>query len=149
GIRACARLALAERGDKAVGPEAEKLLAGGTVVRAFDRAALEVCLALLGDPKYLKAEHFKLASFTVGHAALKAIERFGGREGMDILINAGLDHFFASVGEEAVLVVQRLTGERWFKERENERPSWHTKEIKAWWKENRAKFLEKHRSQRK
>lgn len=83
-------------------------------------------------------------SGTIGHAALKAIEGFQGREGMDILMDPALDHFFASVREEAVLVAERLTGQRWYLRRPNERADWHIKEVKEWWKQYRESFLREH-----
>jgi len=144
GIRASAWLALARRGED-VRADAKGLLAAGAVEFAEDRAALEICLALLGDSGFIKAEHFKIESYTIGLAALEAIEKFEGREGMDVLVDAGMAHPWAAVSEEAVLVFQRLTGQEWFKDRENERPSWYEKDAKAWWKANREKFLEEHR----
>ena len=144
GIRTAAYLALARQEKKEIAVEIQKHLANGDFERPEDRAALEICLALLGDPQFIKAEHFKFFSGTIGHASLAAIERFGGREGMDVLFEAAMGQGFASVREESVLAAERLTGEQWFLRRPNERAEWHIKEARAWWKANRERFLREH-----
>jgi hypothetical protein len=85
GIRAGAALALSLRGDQKIKPEITKSLAKSQTKQ--DIAAFEICLALLGDPKFLKKEHFKLESYSIGYAGLEAIERHKGKNGhMEILI---------------------------------------------------------------
>ena len=58
GLRTGAALVLVQRGDTSIKPEIERMLRENQAQP--DRAALEVCLALLGDPAYIKVEHFRL-----------------------------------------------------------------------------------------
>jgi hypothetical protein len=143
GIRASAYVALAMRGAADAKPEIEKLLAN-TKDRS-NRAALEVSLAFLGDPNFIKADHFKIPSYTIGLAAIQAIEKFEGREGMDVLVDAGFEHPWAAVNEEAILAFQRLTGQVWCKDPQHERASRYSKDAKQWWQENGAEFIKKRR----
>src|SRR5262245_784504 len=110
GLRARAALFLALEGDDSIKPDVNRLLPR-TKVKA-DVAALEVCLALLGDPSYLKPDHFRLESFCIGLAALKAIERYKGAHGMEALVKGGIHHPWGRVNDEALLTFERITGKK-------------------------------------
>jgi tricorn protease-like protein len=110
GLRAGAALALVLRGDKSVKSEIERMLPRARAKP--DVAALEVCLALLGDPSYVKTEHFRLGSYSIGLAGLKAIERFQGKHGMEALVKGGIRHPWAYVRDEALLTFERITGRK-------------------------------------
>jgi hypothetical protein len=147
GLRADAYLALAKLGDRGVKDEVERLLPGVPKGGA-DRAALEVSLALLGDARFVKSEHFTIPSFRIGFAAIQAIEKFGGREGLDALVEGGINHPWAAVNKEAALAIQRITGQTWFKNPENEMAWDHRKDIEKWWRENGAEFVRKQRAKK-
>jgi hypothetical protein len=122
GIRATAALLLVQLGEKNLTDELKRDLAVCKVKE--DRAAYEVSLSLLGDPAYLKADQFKLMSFTIGNAGLEAIERFKGEHGLEALIEGGIHHPWAAVQHEAINVFQRITGRNWGDE-----------QIESWWAE--------------
>jgi hypothetical protein len=136
GLRASAAVGLALRKVKDMKSEVEKLM--GQAKDAPDQAALQVALALFGDADQLRAEHFKLHSYTIGLGAIRAIERFRGAHGLDLLVEKGMDHPWGAVREEAELAVQRITGQEW-PERNREDA------IKAWWKEHGAAFVQQQR----
>ena len=147
GLRGTAYVGLARQGDESIREEVTKLLA--EVPAGPDRAALEVCLALLGDAKFIKANHFRFQSYVIGYAAIQAIEKFGGREGVDVLVKAGIDHPWAAVNKEAALAIQRITGQTWFKNPESEMAWDHSKDIEKWWEEHGANFVEARRSEKR
>jgi hypothetical protein len=99
GIRTGAALSLAYLGDASIKAEVEAMLR--QVKDPADVAALELCLALLGDRAYLKVEHFRLRSFTIGFAGLEAIERYQGQPGMEALVGGALQHPFGLVSAKA------------------------------------------------
>ncbi len=68
--------------------------------------------ACLGDPSYLKPDHFRLKSFSIGRAALKAIERYQGAHGMEALVKGGIHHPWGRVRDEALLTFERITGKK-------------------------------------
>jgi hypothetical protein len=103
-----ALLALAEAGDSKVKTELEKRLANADDIDPSDRAAMEIGLVMLGDPSFIRAEHFELASYTIGNAAIRAIERFDGKHGLQVLENAGTHHPWAFVSREAEKALDRL-----------------------------------------
>jgi len=109
GLQAGAALALAQRGDDSIKAEVQKRLAGAR--SKTDVAAYEVCLALFGDPKQIKAEHFRLRSYSIGLAGLTAIERFKGEHGMDALAKGAIHHPWAHVRDEALKTFTRRTGQ--------------------------------------
>jgi hypothetical protein len=140
-LQATALLALAGRRDPGAKAEIEERL---SKAGAQDRTAYEVALALLGDPNYVKNDNFATESHAVALGAIRAIEQFQGAHGMDALIEAGLDHPWAAVRNEALLAVQRLTGQEWHKDSDRRQAGAYGDEAKAWWKENRKEFLAKH-----
>jgi WD40 repeat protein len=109
-LRAGAALSLVMMGDDSIKPEIEKLLPQ-TKDRP-DAAALEICLALLGDPSHVRAEHFRLQSYSIGLAGLEAIERFKGKQGMEALVKGGIHHPWGHVNDEALLTFERITGRK-------------------------------------
>jgi hypothetical protein len=139
GLRGVAYLGLAKLGDASIRRELEKHLAD--VPPGADRAALEISLALLGHPKYIKAEHFKFDSYVLGYAGVQAIENFRGREGLDVLIEAGADHPYANVRGEACQAIDRITGQAW---------KWDDdgKALKAWWREHGTEFVKQRRAEK-
>lgn len=139
GLRAGACLELARSGDVSVKPLLEAHLKTPRITS--DRAAAEVSLALLGDATALKLEHFKLNSYSIGLAGLEAIEKFGGREDMELLIKGGLDHPYAYVRMEAVLTAERITGQKWYMGERSERPDWHLDKVRAWWAKEGVAFV--------
>jgi hypothetical protein len=141
GLQATALLTLAARREPTVKNEIERRL---TASSGQDRTAYEVSLAVLGDPSYVKRENFDTESYQVAFAAIRAIEQFEGREGMDVLFEAGLEHPWAAVRNESLLAIQRLTGQAWYKDDDRNQPGNFAKEAQAWWKQNRDEFLAKH-----
>jgi WD40 repeat protein len=110
GLRVGAALALVLRGDKSIRPDIEKMLR--QVKEKPDVAALEICLALLGDPSYIKTEHFRLESYSIGLAGLEAIERHGGKHGMEALVKGAIHHPWGYVNDEALRTFERITGRK-------------------------------------
>ena len=90
GLLAQAALGLALRGLAGVEDRIHEMLRGEPTW--MDRAALEVALAALGDPSYLKRQHFIFGSYTIGYAALRVIEMYGGEYGMEALVHGALEH---------------------------------------------------------
>lgn len=146
GLRTNAYLALAKQGDKEVKGEIEELLP--RVPEGTDRAALEVSLALFGDPKFIKRDHFKFASYRIGFGAIQAIESFSGREGLDVLVEAGIEHPWYAVDAESILAVQRITGQVWCKNPDRERVYNYRKDVEKWWRESGAEFVKKRRAEK-
>ena len=138
GLKWMAYLALALRGDETVRDEITEALI--TAEEKQNIAALEVALALLGDPAYLKKENMELDSLSISVAVLRAIERFEGKYGMDLLMTSGLNHKYAAVANEALLTAQRISGEEWIPEGSRFQPIKYADEARAWWKANRDKF---------
>jgi HEAT repeat protein len=165
-VPTAAYLALAEQGCADVKPEIEDLLAKEG--DSCDKLAFEVSLALLGNPKYLHAERFRGFSDKLDFVALRAIERFDGREGMGMLIKAAgfFEHFrslgdadrrhgreapafaddYREISREAVLTAERITGQRWCKGKSNEQPEVYGKEVQEWWREHGAEFVKARRA---
>jgi hypothetical protein len=143
GLRGIAYLGLAAMKDATIEEEVKGHLAK---VDGPNRAAVEICLALLGDPQYIKVEHFRFQSYTLGESALAAIEQFQGREGMEVLVLAGLEHPWANVRDDATKVFQRTTGQSW-----KDAPTRGRVEsnIKAWWKEHGEEFVKERRAAEK
>ncbi|MEM7234196.1 MAG: hypothetical protein AAF517_18605, partial [Planctomycetota bacterium] len=140
-----AALCLALRGDRDVKAGVRKLLRRRSL-HEFDRAALELALAALGDPTQLKKEHFQLDSFNIGLAGLEIIERLDGAHGMDALVYGAFEHSWAAVNEEAVEIFERITKHRVWNRAPNSRSSWHRKEAIAWWEENGDEFVKRRRA---
>lgn len=106
-----------------------------------DKIALEVALALLGDPQYVKSDNFDTESHLVAFAAIKAIEQFEGSAGMDVLFGSGLTYPSAVVRNESLLAAQRLTGQEWHRKESRRQPGASGEEAQAWWKDHREEFL--------
>jgi hypothetical protein len=138
GIVAGALLALGREGDEWARARATELLDGEHAPP--DRAALELVLALLGEPERVQAAHFRFRSYSLGFAALEAIERAGGRKGMDALVEGGLAHPWALVANEAVRVFERLTDNDW-SSRTSRQACSCSDDVRAWWKAHREEFL--------
>ena len=107
GLRTGAALALALMNDESIKPDVRRMLSGSLADE--ERAALEVSLGLLGEPDRIKAEHFRLKSYSIGMAALTAIERDKGVHSMDALVNGGVHHPWARVRKEARALSVKLT----------------------------------------
>ena len=120
GLRTGAALMLVLKGETSIKSEIAEMLP--QVKSKPDVAALEVCLALLGDPSYIKTEHFQLQSYSIGLAGLKAIELYKGKYGMEALVKGGIHHPWAYVNGEALKTFERLTGKKM-----------STGEIEDWW----------------
>ena len=151
GLRAQTYLMLAHHGAADIQPEVAALLAQTT--RKKDVAALEIALALLGNSKYLKPEHLKRDS-PASQEALRAIEQFNGREGMDILVETSLADPRSFVRNESLLVFQRITGQPWCDkpdapgESSDKKPRLFIPDALAWWKEHGAEFMASRRVQK-
>ncbi|MDC0936253.1 hypothetical protein OAS39_08185 [Pirellulales bacterium] len=138
GIKATAYLGLATRGDNSVREDIEQALSGESTKP--DRAAMELALATLGSPEYLRKEHFELDSHIIGMGALRAIERFDGHHGMDMSMAAGLEHNYAAISNEAIVAAQRITGQKWIPEGSRFQPRKYADDAQAWWVENGQAF---------
>ena len=68
--------------------------------------------------------------------------------GMDALVEAGLDHPWAYVCEEAIRTVERITGKRWQKGHRHIRPTRYRDDVKKWWEENGAEFVRNRRAEK-
>lgn len=142
GIRTSAALILAQQGDATIKEAVEQRLKQAKARQEV--AGLEVCLALLGDAKYVKQEHFKVASYSIGYAALKAIELHKDKPGvMDLLVEGGLEHPWGGVNNEAVYLFERITGQDWTQKYPNVMPYSFRKDIKEWWQANGKEFTKK------
>jgi hypothetical protein len=119
-LRTGAALALAVRGEDSIKPAVERMLPNTTV--KADVAALEVCMALLGDPARLKAEHFRLQSYSIGLAGLQVIDRDNGKHTMEALVKGGIHHPWGYVNDEAHKLFERIVGRKMTSE-----------EIENWW----------------
>ena len=143
GLRCGAALALATLGDETVKAQIVPMLS--KAASEPDRAALEVSLALLGDPSYIRKEHFALRSYSIGLAAVMAIERFNGTEGMDALVEGGIEHPWAGVSAEAVAALQRITKQDFQSKALGTFPR---DNARAWWRAHRDEWLRKHPASR-
>jgi hypothetical protein len=65
---------------------------------------------------------------------------------MDVLVEAGFEHPWAGVNEEAILAFQRITGQTWCKDPEHEWARNYRKDIEKWWRENGAEFVKTRRA---
>jgi hypothetical protein len=144
-LAAEAALSLAHHGDLSAREQVKTMLASATTKP--DRAALEVALALLGDPSYIRKEQFHIFSFSIGYAALEAVERYHGAYGMDVLIEDGLDHEIAVVQDQAMFTVERITGQKFWYDPENTHTDWAKERARAWWKERGEGFVKERREQ--
>jgi hypothetical protein len=140
--RAAACLLLAKAGVGHVADLTREVEKSGKLDE-FDKAALRIARSLSGERGLLKKSVFKINSYTVGFGALAALEKEGGKEALDAVINGATEHSWAAVREEAVLTVERMTGKKWFQNQENERAEWHGKDIRDWWQKNRDTYRPK------
>ncbi|QDS96801.1 hypothetical protein [Adhaeretor mobilis] len=138
GLRETTYLVLAMREVESVRDEITQALPEASMKQ--NQVALEVALALLGDPTYLKKQSLGLDSHHICLAAIRAIERFEGKPGMDLLMSAGLDHHYAAIANEAILAAQRISGQQWIPEGSDHQPRNFSDEAKAWWQKNRDRF---------
>lgn len=145
GVRAQACLRLAEQHATDIKPVIEGLLPKTS--RKPDVLALETALMLLGDPKHLRPEHF-CSDFFYRDEAMQLIESCNGREGMDLLVKAGLDSPDAIVQEESLLLFQKITGRRWHDETRAKELSRSIKAAKQWWREHGTEFMARRRAEK-
>ena len=103
-----------------------------------------------GDPTYIKREHFQVDCVETGVAAARAIERFKGAYGLDVLLEAPDIHPFgpwSDAGGEAVEAFERITGWHY---RQPPRTRYgaedHISAARAWWKVNGEEFVKKRRA---
>lgn len=128
-LRCMAALALARRGD----PEAGKLVASlASAAGAANQAALAVSRSFLGERNAIQPEHFRQRSYLVSLAGLVALERQGDKDALNLIITAGL------MSGEAVHVVQRMTGEKWYHAAPYENEVWYFQDIRKWWQGAKA-----------
>ena len=130
--RMTACLILALHGQPGIKDLAQRLLED-TKDGSSDEAALKLALYQLGDHKLWPEGIFEIWSGFLGESGLKVLAKEGSKESLDRIIMDATGHPHAAVREQAVLVVERLTGERWFQGHEHERAEWHAKEIRDWW----------------
>lgn len=140
-LKASACLALARQGD-ARGADIAADLARDPKLPEVDKAALKVAVALAGRG-VLDASIFKIDSFSIAFGALEALEKKGDRDSVDAIVLGGTKHMYASIREESVLAVERLTSKKWYQNGENERAEWHGKAVREWWTLNRDKYVPK------
>ena len=145
GLRADVCLALAEKGVADIKPEIEALLPKTT--RKADIAALEIALALLGDPKYLKPEHLKFDTPLYGKV-LRAIKRFNGRAGLDILVEAGFDNSNDAFQKESLELFQEITGQHWYDDGMDADPRRFIPEARKWWRDHGPEFVARRRAEK-
>ena len=136
GLRTQAYLALAMRGDETVKKDIQSRYMNS---QGCDRLAYEVALALLGEPTYLKREHFQVKSYEIGFAALKTVEKYDGKYGMEYLVEDALDHDWAAIQNAAVLVAEKVAKKKWTDDKSQ--PRNYSDEVKKWWnKEGKLAF---------
>jgi hypothetical protein len=135
-LRATGHLLLAERGDANIRPALEAALPAAT---GADKAAYELSLAILGDPRLVKAEHLEAGSYLISGAAFRIIERTPTPEGLELLFTAALE---SRAADRAVLAAQRITGQTWVKDKRR-RESYYAEDAQKWWADNKTEFLAK------
>lgn len=152
GIRAGAMAALAAhpQRDEGLAEQARALLAATDCDR--DREALEATLALLGDESRLRAEHFAAQSWTIASAALHAVMRCNGRNGLDLLVEHALENPLPGFANGAVGVAAHVTGQPWVKQyswngTRDPRYATGVEAVRGWWKEDGAAFVAKQRGE--
>jgi len=148
GVRATAAMVLGLQGDESIRSEVKRLLEAATWPP--DVAAFEIYFVALGDPTYIKREHFEVDCLATGVAAARAIERFKGAYGLDLLLEAPDIHPFGSWSEpggEAIEAFERITGWHY------QQPAWarygrkdHISAARAWWQANGEEFVKKRRA---
>jgi hypothetical protein len=107
-------------------------------VQADNQAALAIARGFLGEHDSIRPEHFKLRSFQLEYAGLAALERQEDKTALEVVIAGGLEHSRALVNQEAVHVVQRMTGLIWYHAQPYENEVWYGKDIRAWWQTAKA-----------
>jgi len=137
-----ALLALALLNDETIHLEVEQRLKKAD--HKQDVAALELCLALLGDPSFIKNEHFSFGSYSIGLAGLTAIERFNGEYGMDVLVESGFSHPWMYVKDQAVVTFDKLTGTEFA---DVSRDAYDWQQARAWWDSHGEEFKQRHRAE--
>ncbi|MEM1084575.1 MAG: hypothetical protein AAGI48_10720 [Verrucomicrobiota bacterium] len=129
-IAACLILAL--HGQAGIKDLAHRLLEDAKAGSA-DEAALKLALYQLGDHTQWPEGIFEIWSGFLGESGLAVLAKDGSKESLDRIIREATGHPHASVREQAVLVVERLTGKRWLQGHKHERAEWHAEEIRDWW----------------
>ncbi len=137
-LGATANLLLAARGEASIRPAVEAAL---QTAADADKAAYELCLAFLGDPSRLNAEHFAFDSYVIGDAALRVIEKTPTPDGLELLFTVAME---SDVEFQAVHVAQRLTGQTWIKEGDRRSIASYCDEARQWWAEHKEEFLKTH-----
>lgn len=108
---------------------------------AFDQAALVIARSLAGERGKVDAGVLGLRSFTLGFAALVALERENTGRSLGVIIEAGIDHAYAAIRDESLLAVERMSGQTWSKAGKTPLPSAQTAAVQVWWAENAGKFV--------
>jgi hypothetical protein len=75
-------------------------------------------------------------------ATLRAIESLGGRMGLDVLVDVGLDEGNRSVArQKSLLLLQKITGQHWYDPAKRQELDPVIEEARKWWREHGAEFL--------
>ncbi len=137
---AIAALALALLGDpRAVDPINGALKRGQAA--SPDRSARLLGLAhAQGKPQLFTLKDYAWDTFHLYEAVNALARKHPSRHSYDLLVIGGTLHSWAIVNQESVIAFQQLTGQKWFKDRENERADWYGKDARAWWANNRATY---------
>jgi hypothetical protein len=116
-----------------------------------DIAMLEVMLGSLGESKYIKEEYLKFDCYAdcPADVTLKTIAMFDGRAGLDVLVKAGINNPDDFIQRESLLLLQKITGQRWYDEQSGRRPRRYIQAAEQWWKEHGAEFVAKRREEKK
>ncbi len=137
--QAAACLLLARAGSNNVGKLIKKVEASPKLDK-MDKAALQVARSFNGEGGILDKSVFEVSSYAVGFGALATLEKERTKAALDAIIEGGTEHPWAAVQEEAILTVQRMTGQKWCKDEKRERASWYCDEVQEWWNKNRESF---------
>jgi len=89
----------------------------------------------------LKESHFKLYSPRIELSALRAIELYRGRHGMDLLMSPVVLDRSSYIQQEAVVLAQKLTGQQWLPSETTRETRSYSSDAARWWKENRETFM--------
>jgi hypothetical protein len=122
-------------------PEMQALLRQTT--RKADVAALNVALALLGEYGHIKPEYLA-ANSPIWKETLTAIQRFDGRDGLDILLSTGLESKNESLLRESQSCWRSITDQPWGNRDDQD----FAEKAKHWLRDNGAKFVEERRKQK-
>jgi hypothetical protein len=123
-------LRLAILGDELI---KEQIATAAANASDCERLTYEVALAAY-DPSLLKREFFRGEPDLIPIAALGIVRACGGKHGFQFVIEDALEHEWASVKNEAVMVAQDVTGKRWAPAEGGPQLRYYADEVRAWWK---------------